>query len=86
MISDKFLGWGAIVIGCAVLCPGIYELVSGTYSPVGYGSRGGWIKNFFHLLFAANGSYMSAFIWLAMGGAFIWYGFDFLKIDPNFSD
>jgi hypothetical protein len=83
MVSDKFLGWGAIVIGCAVICPGIYEILTGTYSPVGYGNRGGWIKGLFHALFAANGPYVSALAWFTMGGCFIWYGFDFLKPDPR---
>ena len=79
MISDKIFGWGSIIIGCAVLCPAIYEIASGTYSPVGYGARGGWIKGFFNLLFAANGPYISALMWLAMGCAFIWAGISSLK-------
>ena len=76
MLSNKFLGWGSIIIGSSLLCAGAYELLSGNYAPSGNKTGS---KELFSLLFSANGPHIHSLIWLFLGGSFIWLGISILK-------
>jgi len=73
------MGWGSVLIGLCLLCPGILEIASGTFSPVGYSSRSSWIKTLLSTFFGASGPIVSALIWFALGIGFIWFGLKHIR-------
>lgn len=68
------MGWGCIAIGIVALCPGVLEMASGMYSPVGYSQHSRWLTGATTIFFGSYGPFASAAIWFGLGSCLIWSG------------
>ena len=72
-MNRALFGWGGIVIGVALLCPGVFEILSGTFQPHGY-RRLGWVPTVLGEIFGSSATYITGAVWLAFGACFITLG------------
>jgi hypothetical protein len=66
-MNRALIGWGAIVIGVVLLCPAVFEIVSGVFQPHAYPRSSSWVPRVLGELLGPSAIYVTGTVWLALG-------------------